>query len=132
MKTRAGAVAELARWRWIVPPPESRTHAAFQRLFLHHGVPMPIVAVECPALHTMLRMVAATRYLAVAPDTVVRHYARQRLVTEDVQDSNAVGIFAVWFNPHSDETRKSESHVTVHSMQELLAFFMSLDRKEKG
>ena len=49
---------------------------------------------------------------------------------KDVQDSNAVGVFAVWFNPRSDETRKSESHVTVHSMQELLAFFVSLDRKE--
>ena len=78
---RAVAVAELARWRWIVPPPESRTHAAFQRLFLHHGVPVPTVAVECPALHTMLRMVAATRYLAVAPDTVVGLYARQHLVS---------------------------------------------------
>jgi FMN phosphatase YigB (HAD superfamily) len=49
---------------------------------------------------------------------------------KDVQDSNTVGIFAVWFNPRSDETRKSASHATVYSMQELLAFFRSLDRKE--
>lgn len=79
-RARAVAVAELARWRWIVPPPGSRTHAAFQRLFLHHGVPVPAVAIECPALHTMLRMVAATRCLAVAPDIVAGLYARQRLV----------------------------------------------------
>lgn len=49
---------------------------------------------------------------------------------KDVQDSNALGIFAIWFNPRSDETRRGELHVTVHSMQELLAFFTSMDRKE--
>lgn len=49
---------------------------------------------------------------------------------KDVQDSNAAGIFAVWFNPQSEETRRGELHATVHSMQELLVFFTSLDRKE--
>ncbi len=49
---------------------------------------------------------------------------------KDVQAANAVGIFAVWFNPRSEEARKGELHVTVHSMQELLAFFVSLDRNE--
>jgi FMN phosphatase YigB (HAD superfamily) len=46
---------------------------------------------------------------------------------KDVQAANAVGIFAVWFNPKSDETRKSDLYVTVHSMRELRAFFQSLD-----
>jgi putative hydrolase of the HAD superfamily len=45
----------------------------------------------------------------------------------DVQAPNAVGIFAVWFNPRSDETRKDDLHVTVHSMKELDEFFESLD-----
>ena len=46
---------------------------------------------------------------------------------KDVQASNTLGIFAVWFNPKSEETRKSDMHVTVHSMDELLLFFKSLD-----
>ena len=41
---------------------------------------------------------------------------------KDVQAANAAGIFAVWFNPNSDEKRKSDSYVTVHSMQELRIF----------
>jgi putative hydrolase of the HAD superfamily len=45
---------------------------------------------------------------------------------KDVQAANAMGIFAVWFNPKSDETRKGDSHITVHSMQELHTFFESL------
>lgn len=42
---------------------------------------------------------------------------------KDVQAANAVGIFAVWFNPTSAETRSDAMHITVHSMQELQAFF---------
>jgi len=46
---------------------------------------------------------------------------------KDVQIPNTLGMFAVWFNPRSDETRKSDLHLTVHSMQELREFFESLD-----
>ena len=42
---------------------------------------------------------------------------------KDVQAANAVGIFAVWFNAKSSETRNAELHVTVHSMRELGEFF---------
>ena len=45
---------------------------------------------------------------------------------KDVLDSNSLGIYAVWFNPRSEESRSSQMHVTVHSMEELLAFFKSL------
>jgi putative hydrolase of the HAD superfamily len=48
---------------------------------------------------------------------------------KDVQAANNVGMFAVWFNPISDEVRSSELHVTVRTMQELRAFFKSLDPK---
>src|SRR4026207_2127539 len=35
---------------------------------------------------------------------------------KDVQAANAVGIFAVWFHPGSDETPKGDLHITVHAM----------------
>ena len=47
--------------------------------------------------------------------------------SKDVEAANTVGISAVWFNPRSDETCKSDAHVTVHTMQELREFFKSLD-----
>ena len=46
---------------------------------------------------------------------------------KDVQIPNSLGMFAVWFNPTSDEKRKSDLHVTVHSMRECLEFFKSMD-----
>jgi FMN phosphatase YigB (HAD superfamily) len=49
---------------------------------------------------------------------------------KDVQAANAVGIFAAWFNPISDETINGEKHVTVHSMQELQKFFKSLNGRK--
>jgi putative hydrolase of the HAD superfamily len=48
---------------------------------------------------------------------------------KDIEIPNQLGIFAVWFNPRSDETRNDELHVTVHSMRELRKFFESLDQK---
>ena len=48
---------------------------------------------------------------------------------KDVEIPNNLGIFAVWFNPRSQETRKSNLHVTVHSMRELQDFFKSLDQE---
>jgi FMN phosphatase YigB (HAD superfamily) len=42
---------------------------------------------------------------------------------KDVLIPNRVGLFAVWFNPRSDEVHSGEEHVTVHSMKELLALF---------
>ena len=49
---------------------------------------------------------------------------------KDIQVPNSLGIFAVWFNPRSDETHKDEYHITLHSMSEVGAFFKSLDQKE--
>ena len=48
---------------------------------------------------------------------------------KDIQIPNKLGIFAVWFNPRSDEASRDDLHVTVHSMDELRAFFESLDQK---
>jgi putative hydrolase of the HAD superfamily len=48
---------------------------------------------------------------------------------KDVQIPNSLGMFAVWFNPRTDETRQDELHVTVHSMRELVRFFEALDKK---
>ena len=50
---------------------------------------------------------------------------------KDVQIPNTLGIFAVWFNPRSEDTRKDTLHVTVQSMKGLLVFFKTLDEEKK-
>jgi FMN phosphatase YigB (HAD superfamily) len=46
---------------------------------------------------------------------------------KDVLAANAVSIFAVWFNPRTNEMHKDELHITVHSMSELREFIKSTD-----
>lgn len=79
-RSRSVGLPELARARWIVPPPESRTYAAYRRLFVSNGAVPPPVAVECASLHTTLRIVSATRMLAVAPDDAVAVYERLGMI----------------------------------------------------
>lgn len=47
---------------------------------------------------------------------------------KDVLDANRAGIYAIWFNPGSNDVRSSDLHLTTQSMDELLSFFKSLDR----
>ncbi|GAA4323503.1 LysR substrate-binding domain-containing protein [Pigmentiphaga soli] len=75
-KIQSVSVAEIARWRWVVPRTGSRTYEAFTRLFVRHGIPAPVPAVESWSLHTSLRLVGATRLLTVAPDDAVKYYAK--------------------------------------------------------
>jgi FMN phosphatase YigB (HAD superfamily) len=49
---------------------------------------------------------------------------------KDVHIPNTLGMFAVWFNPRSDETRTGKQHITVHSLRELQRFFKSLDQEQ--
>ena len=48
---------------------------------------------------------------------------------KDVEIPNKLGMFAVWFNPRSEETRTGDLHFTVHSLKELDMFFESLDQE---
>lgn len=45
---------------------------------------------------------------------------------KDVQIPNSMGMFAVWFNPRTEEKREGDLHITIRTMQELLLFFRSL------
>ena len=47
---------------------------------------------------------------------------------KDIRIPNALGVFAVWFNPKSVKVRRGDMHFTVHSMEQLLAFFETLDQ----
>jgi putative hydrolase of the HAD superfamily len=45
---------------------------------------------------------------------------------KDIQVPNGLGIFAIWFNPGSQETRTDERHITVHDITQIIEFFEKL------
>jgi putative hydrolase of the HAD superfamily len=47
---------------------------------------------------------------------------------KDVLEANRAGMYAIWFNPRSEETPTGEAYATVHSIERLLLFFKMLDR----
>ena len=47
---------------------------------------------------------------------------------KDVQIPNEMGIFAIWFNPKSEERREGDLHVTVQTLNELMKFFAVQNR----
>jgi putative hydrolase of the HAD superfamily len=48
---------------------------------------------------------------------------------KDVLAANNLGIFAIWFNSLTEKAHHTLLQVTVHSMEELLSFFRSLDKE---
>jgi FMN phosphatase YigB (HAD superfamily) len=46
---------------------------------------------------------------------------------KDVQIPNRLGMFAVWFNPNTEEDRKCGMQFTIRAMRELQTFFETLD-----
>jgi FMN phosphatase YigB (HAD superfamily) len=50
---------------------------------------------------------------------------------KDVLASNSLYIYAIWFNPRSMESHNSDLHKTLHSMEEIVDFFHSLDRTSR-
>lgn len=49
---------------------------------------------------------------------------------KDVLAANAAGMAAIWFNERTPEQRKGARHLTVHSMDELLAWFSTTTNEQ--
>jgi putative hydrolase of the HAD superfamily len=48
---------------------------------------------------------------------------------KDIEIPTKLGMFAVWFNPRPNETRRDDLHTTAHSMKEVKEFFESMDQR---
>lgn len=49
---------------------------------------------------------------------------------KDVLAANAAGIAAIWFNERTPEQRQGALHLTVHSMDELLTWFLTATNEQ--
>ena len=46
---------------------------------------------------------------------------------KDIQIPNSLGMYAIWYNPRTDEIHNGELHITVRSMEECLDYFKLVD-----
>ena len=51
---------------------------------------------------------------------------------KDVLTANRLGLRAVWFNPRTDEEHADDLAITVHNLQDLVTFFVHLDKENEN
>jgi DNA-binding transcriptional LysR family regulator len=68
-------LAELTRWEWILPPPETNLRRQIDLTFLEEGLDPPVHAVDSVSLLTNRQLLMAGDYLGVFPAQVARHEA---------------------------------------------------------
>src|SRR5690606_29218674 len=69
------SLAELTRWEWILPPPETNLRRQIDLTFLEEGLDPPTHAVDSVSLLTNRQLLLAGDYLGVFPAQVARQEA---------------------------------------------------------
>lgn len=69
------SLAELTRWEWILPPPETNMRRQIDIAFLEEGLDPPVHAVDSVSLLTNRQLLLAADYLGVFPAQVARQEA---------------------------------------------------------
>ncbi len=74
------ALSDLHEHAWILPPRGTHTRDVFEQPFLDCGQLPPTPHIESISFHSNLSMVATSRFLTVAPESAVQHYANMSMV----------------------------------------------------
>lgn len=79
-RRRGLTLSVLREHAWILPPRGTHTRAVFEQPFLDQGQLPPTPYIESISFHSNLSMVAQSRFLTVAPESAVQHYADMSMV----------------------------------------------------
>jgi molybdate transport repressor ModE-like protein len=70
----AVSLARLAEHDWVLPEAATASRAAFDRFWSERGLPPVRPLIEARSFETNLALVARTRFLSIAPESVARRY----------------------------------------------------------
>lgn len=77
---RACALADLARFPWVMPKRGFYSRDSLDALFSAAGLPRIVPVIECDSFESNLSVVAATKFITMAPESAARRFERLRLV----------------------------------------------------
>jgi DNA-binding transcriptional LysR family regulator len=69
------SLAELTKWEWILPPPETNMRRQIDITFMEEGLDPPVHAVDSVSLLTNRQLLLSADYLGVFPAQVARQEA---------------------------------------------------------
>lgn len=68
------SLARLAEHDWVLPEAETASRAVFDRFWSERGLPAVRPLIEARSFETNLALVARTRFLSIAPESVARRH----------------------------------------------------------
>lgn len=74
------SLARLAEHDWVLPDAETASRAVFDRFWTDCGLPAVRPLIEARSFETNLALVARTRFLSIAPESVARRHQRSGAV----------------------------------------------------
>ncbi|MDB5762891.1 MAG: hypothetical protein JWQ21_1886 [Herminiimonas sp.] len=69
------SVARLAAQRWVLPDLQTASRVAFDRFWGDQGLPPVRPVIEARSFESNLALVAGTRFISIAPESIARRYA---------------------------------------------------------
>ncbi len=74
------SLARLAQHDWVLPDAETASRVGFDRFWTECGLPAVRPLIEARSFETNLALVASTRFLSIAPESVARRHQRSGAV----------------------------------------------------
>lgn len=74
LPTAAVSLATLTGHDWVLPEPATASRSAFDRFWSERGLPPVRPLIEARSFETNLALVARTRFLSIAPESVARRH----------------------------------------------------------
>jgi DNA-binding transcriptional LysR family regulator len=68
------SLARLAEHDWVLPDAETASRGVFDRFWSERGLPLVRPLIEARSFETNLALVARTRFLSIAPESVARRH----------------------------------------------------------
>jgi DNA-binding transcriptional LysR family regulator len=75
LPTTPVTLARLAEQGWVLPDSQTTSRAAFDRFWSEHSLPPVRPAIEVRSFEANMALVAGTRFISIAPESIVRRHA---------------------------------------------------------
>lgn len=79
LSDRAVPLQALSSWHWVLPDARTTSRQAFDNFYREHDLPPIKPIMEVHSFEANLALVAGTRFLSIAPESIARRYAKMGL-----------------------------------------------------
>jgi DNA-binding transcriptional LysR family regulator len=109
LSDKALPLRALATWHWVLPDARTTSRQAFDNFYREHGLPPIKPIMEVRSFEANLAVVAGTRFLSIAPESIARRYAKMGL--RIVRTKPALPSSPVMLAYHSGQLSRTQKNL---------------------